>query len=150
MPGAADASAFVEAVCSAHARGNIPDRCVRDLVRYEDILRKLRPVEPQQGAPPTDARLVLSDRVGVLVYGAALPEVLGQLRAGDVARPRPTRGWLVLSRDAHGVHERVLAREAGWLLESFREPTPASEAVEDDEDREILAQMWRAGVIVRA
>lgn len=144
------AAAFVQAVCDAHAKGDIPHRAARDLVRYEAALTELRPRAPQtEPLPPEGAPLLLSPDVRVIVYGAGLPEMLASLRAGGTAKPRPARGWLVLWRDQARVHERVLPREEGWLLESFREPTPWKEAVEDDEDRALVEKLWREGVLVR-
>ena len=151
-PEAKTATEFVEAVCAANAKGDIPARAARDLVRYEAALQELR--RAPSGAPgpvPSDhERVVLSPRVRVLVFGGGLPGMLDALRAGRSASPRPARGWIVawLSPDGK-LQEMTLPREEGWVLERFREPTTSDDALEDDE-REEFARLWERGVLTRA
>lgn len=150
-PAAHNAEAFVSAVCAAHARGDIASRAVRDLARYEAALLELTPRPPRGPMPRDDEPVVIAPHARVVVYGANLPEMAAALQAGRVATPRPARGWIVLVRDEDGVVEqRILARMEGWLVESFREPTPPSEAIEDDEDRALFAELWSAGALARA
>lgn len=151
-PAAISPEAFVEAVCKAHARGDIPSRAVRDLVRYEASLRELRPAAHAGpgAAPRDDERVVLSPHVRVLVFGGALPEMLDALRGGKPAAPRPARGWIVCWRETDGkLRELILPREEGWVLERFRQAITPSDALDDDE-RDEFAQLWDLGVLTRA
>lgn len=151
VPSASSVETFVTDVCAAHAKGDIPSRGVRDLVRFEALVSELPERSAPLGGPPRDdERLVLAPDVRVLVYGADLPGMLAALRAGKPPRSRPARGWLIFWREQGKLHERFLTRETGWMLESFREPQLVSDAVEDDEDREALAEFCRLGVLTRA
>lgn len=146
-PPATTAEEFVRAVCERHARGDIPDRAARDIVRYEALLLEL-PAPPVATAhrPRDEDPCIIAPHVRVLVYGADLPNMLEDLRAERTATPRPARGWLVLWRGG----EILLPREEGWFLERFREPTTPKEAIEDAEDRTHFETLWRASVLVRA
>jgi hypothetical protein len=147
LPPGSTPTEIVERVCAEHDRGDIPSRAVRDLVRYEALLLDLPPAAIPSGAPPHDEdRCVLAPHVRVLDFGAALPEIVAALREGKAAKARPARGWLVLWRGG----ERLLYRETGWLLQSFREPARVGDVVEDDEDRALVAEWWRLGLLARA
>lgn len=153
VPDADTREAFVRAVCDRFPRGDIPHRAARDLVRYEGYLDELPPAPRADAsdAPADDAPCRLADHARLHVYGADLPGVLRDLREGRPARPRPARGWVLLFRGADGAaRERWLAGEEGWLVESFRAPTSPQDAVEDDEDRALFEELWRAGVLARA
>lgn len=153
-PGTAPRS-FVEFVNARYARGTIPDRAVRDLARYEDALARLamRPSlkRPDKPLPADDVPLLLSPDVTFLMFGADLPGMLAALREGKPATPRPRRGWLLLV-PAGGGHVDIteVARDEGWLLEWFREPTPLSDALEMMEERAPFEQLWKQGLLVRA
>lgn len=137
------------------AAGTIPDRAVRDLVRYEDEMARvaaLPPLAPQaEPLPADDVPLQLSPHVALVMYGADLPGVVAALERGEPARPRPRRNWfLLLPQDGGRVEVRHLEREDGWMLEWFRAPTRLSEVLAMLEDREDAAALWRAGLVVRA
>lgn len=146
--GAAGGEAFVRAVRERHARGDIPDRGVRDLVQYEWFRACLPPAPPPPGPLPRDDEpCVLAPHVRVLVFGADLPAMLAALREGKAATPRPARGWIVLWQGG----ELVLPREEGWFIESFRDPTTPAVAIEGDaEERAKFERLWKIGVLVLA
>lgn len=151
-PHAATPAAFVEAVCAQHARGDIPSRAARDLARYEALLHELRPAARAEPGPTPrdDEPVVLAPHVRVLVFGAALPEMLAALRTGKPAASRPARGWIVAWRAPGGaIEELVLPREEGWILERFRQPATPGDALDDDE-REEFARLWTLGILTRA
>ena len=151
-PREASPDKFVRAVCDAYSRGDIPCRAVRDLVNYEAATRELPPAPeaPAGPLPRDDERVVLAPHVRVLVYGAALPEMLEALRADNPATPRPARGWIVAWRTRDGaLHEHLLLREEGWMLERFREANTPGEALDEDE-REDFARLWELGILTRA
>ena len=151
-PPAVSPSAFVAAVCEEHARGDIPSRAVRDLVRYESLVNELRPTAGADPgpAPRDEEAVVLAPHVRVLVFGGALPEMLVALRAGEAATPRPARGWIVAWLDANGkLQELILPREEGWILERFRQPITPGDALDDDE-RDEFARLWKLGILTRA
>lgn len=151
-PRAASPAAFAKSVCEAHTKGDIPSRAVRDLVNYEAAVSELGPASAGEpgSLPRDDERVVISPHVRVLVFGAALPEMIEALRAGKPATPRPFRGWIVAWRDARGeLHELVLPREEGWILERFREPITPDDALDDDE-REEFARLRTLGILTRA
>ena len=151
-PPAKSAAEFVEAVRALNAKGDIPARAARDLVRYEASLQELRPspASARGPAPADHERVVLSPHVRVLVFGGGLPEMLDALRAGRSASPRPSRGWIVAWLSAEGkLQELILPREEGWVLERFRAPTTPDDALDEDE-REEFARLWELGIIVRA
>lgn len=153
-PGEPDARRFAAFVARTHAQGTIPDRAARDLVNYEAALAEVRALAPPAppGMPPGEEEpCVIAQDARVLVYGAALPDLVRDLTAGERATPRPARGWLVLRRSSAGPVVAIhLPREEGWFLESFRKPSPASEAIEDDEDRALFVRLYESGVLVRA
>lgn len=150
-PEAASVREFVEAVCAAHASGTIPDRGMRDLVRYEAMLLDLPPGPANEAPTPERAPCVIAPHVRILVYGAGLPDMLDALRQGARPIPRPSRGWIVVWRDARGrVREKLLPREEGWMLERFREPAVPEGSLEDDEERAVFAELWKEGVLVHA
>jgi hypothetical protein len=144
-PAADSVEAYVRAVCDAHAKGDIPSRAVRDLVRYEALLLEVPAQAPPIAPLPKDEEpCILAPHARLHVFGADLPSALKALRAGELATPRPARGWLVLLPGA----QLLLLREEGWFLESFRKATSPSEVIEDDEDRALFERMWNAGVLV--
>lgn len=151
VPDAETGEAFARKVCDAFARGTIPDRAVRDLARYESYLAELT---PGPRAPPGElprAPVRLAPHVRLLTYGADLPGMLRDLRAERPATPRAAHGWVVLRQDADGaLHERWLRSEEGWTVESFREPTAPDDVLEDEEDRALIAALWRDGILVPA
>lgn len=152
---AAEAARFASWVGKAWPRGIIQDRAVRDLAAYESARNELqaRPPAPQPGPrlPADDEPYVLSPHVRVVVFGADLPGMVDALEAGNEARVRPRRGWAVLRRGDDGeVRSAELDRETGWLLESFRQPTPPADVLEDEEDRARFRELCAAGVVVRA
>lgn len=147
LPAGTTPAEIVQRVCAEHERGDIPSRAVRDLVRYEALLLELPPVAISSGAAPRDDdRCVIAPHVRVLDFGAALPEIVAALREGKPAKARPSRGWLILWRGG----ERLLYRETGWLLQSFRQPARVGDVVEDDEDRALVADWWKLGLLARA
>lgn len=149
-PAAASPDDFARAVCDAHARGDIPSRSVRDLVNYEAAVLELPEAPtPEPGLPGEDELVVLAPHVRVLVFGAALPEVLEALRQGTTPKPRPARGWITLWKEGGKLCEHLLPRMEGWIVERFREPATPADAVEDDE-REIFARLCRDGILIRA
>lgn len=153
IPAGGSPEAFVRAVCEAHAKGNIPHRAARDLVRFESLLAELppAPAETPGELPPDDAPCRLGAHVRLLVFGAGLPDMLHALRKNAPATPRPARGWVVLHRDPDGEpRESWALREEGWFLERFRDPATPGEAIEDDEERALFARLWREGILMRA
>lgn len=150
-PAATTPPELVQKVCDQHAKGDIPSRAARDLVRYEAMLLELAPSRARAEAPPGDDEpCVIAPHVRVLVFGAALPEMLAALRAGKEAKPRPCRGWLIAWRDDKGLRELEIPRVEGWFLESFREPTAPKDAIEDAQDRAHFEHLWREGILTRA
>lgn len=147
-PSAASVEEYVKAVCAAHARGNIPDRAVRDLALYElSVLSLPAPSASAGAAPRDDEPCVLAPHVRLVMFGADLPGMLDALRAGKPATPRPAFGWLLVTPGG----ERRVAREHGWLLEQFREPCLPSEAFGGTGvGRETFETFWREGLLVRA
>lgn len=146
-PHAQTPAEFVQNVCAAFAKGDIACRAARDLANYESLLLDLPTPAPLDPGPPRDDEpCVLAPHIRIIVYGAALPEMVAALRQGRPAMPRPARGWLITWRSG----EAILRREEGWFLETFREPTPPSEAIEDDEDRTVFTKLWHMGILARA
>lgn len=147
---------FPEYVNARYALGTIPDRAVRDLVRFEFEMARLAEFPPLAGTdaplPARDVPLVLSPNVALIVYGADLPGVLTALREGRQATPRPRRAWILLTPKGGGkVDVQELDRDGGWMMEWFRSPEPldgVADMMEDDFGP--VEELWRAGLLVRA